>query len=152
VQISLIQLRIVCKNSCFCSKHKEVPKNDFKTIACDPEDPLTQSLIKISKISSAHFVAFKCGVCVPNISSIASKLCEEIEVTYRWTDDNPNRCMLQNLNLMKNARLIMSNHLYDGHCRLPLPWLRVPCWFFTKSGDENLPAWAAGDWNHNLRS
>jgi len=25
-----------------------------------------------------------------------------------------------------------------GHCRLLLPWLRVPCWFFLQSGVEKL--------------
>jgi len=41
-------------------------------------------------------------------------------------------------------------HLYKsptievyGHCRLLLPWLRVPGWFFCN------PRYAAGNWTHN---
>jgi len=56
--------------------------------------------------------------------------------------------------------MLMSNqHLYKspaieiyGHCRLLLPWLRLPCWFFLQSGEEKLLAWESGDWTHNLRS
>jgi len=48
---------------------------------CDPEDPVTQPPDKISKIPSEYFVAFRCGVCVPNLSSTAAKLGEEIEMT-----------------------------------------------------------------------
>jgi len=40
--------------------------------------------------------------------------------------------------------LICNQHLYKspaievyGHCRLLLPWLRVPCWFFCNQGLKN---------------
>jgi len=36
-----------------------------------------------------------------------------------------------------------------GHCRLLLPWLREPVWFFFATGVEKLLAWAGGDWTHN---
>jgi len=39
-----------------------------------------------------------------------------------------------------------------GHCRLLLPWLRVPSLFFWQLRVEKLLAWAAGDWTHNLKS
>jgi len=47
---------------------------------CNPKYPVTQTPDKISKISSIYFLAFRCGVCVPNLSSLALKLWEEIEV------------------------------------------------------------------------
>jgi len=49
--------------------------------------PVTHLPDKISKIPSVCFVAFRCGVYVPNLSSLASKLWEEIEVTDRQRDD-----------------------------------------------------------------
>jgi len=48
-------------------------------------------------------------------------------------------------------------HLYQspaievcGHCRLLLPWLRVPCWSFLQSGIEKLLEWP-GVWTVDLR-
>jgi len=54
----------------------------------DPKEPITPSPTlpnKISTIPSVRFVAFKCGVCVPNLSSLALKLAMEIEVTDKQT-------------------------------------------------------------------
>jgi len=51
--------------------------------------------------------------------------------------------------LMRDQHLYKSPADVYGHCRLLLPWLRVPCWFFLQSGVEKLLAWVAGDWTHN---
>jgi len=55
----------------------------YHSTVSNPKDPVTQPLNKISKICFECFGAFRCGVCVPNLNSLASKLSEEIEVTDR---------------------------------------------------------------------
>jgi len=54
---------------------------------------------------------------------------------------------------MRNQHLNQSPDIeVYGHCRLLLPWLSVPGWFFLQFGVGKLLVWAAGDWIHNLRS
>jgi len=53
---------------------KQWQENCFYTMPCtlcNPEDSVTHSPDKISKIPSVYFVASRCGVCVSNLSSLA---------------------------------------------------------------------------------
>jgi len=62
----------------------QTPKKLFldHAISLCPKDPVTQSPDKISKVTSKCFVPVRCEVCVPNLSSLASKLLEQIEMKY----------------------------------------------------------------------
>jgi len=52
-------------------------------IVRNSEDPVTQPPDKISKIPSICYVTFNCAVYVISLSSLASKLRDEMEVTNR---------------------------------------------------------------------
>jgi len=84
---------------------------------CYPEDP-----DKISKISLKHFAAFRWGVCVSNLSSLALKLWEEIEVTPRQTDRQTDRWMIINfvLVIVKSINLAIkpAPHFAEYECQV----------------------------------
>jgi len=56
-------------------------------VLCATRGPCNSAPNKILKILSVQFVAFRCGVYMPNLNIQASKLWEEIEVTTGWSED-----------------------------------------------------------------
>lgn len=50
-----------------------------------------------------------------------------------------------------NILLGISKFPYNCHCKLLLPWLRLPCGLFLQSGIEQLLSWPV-IWTHNIRS
>jgi len=110
----------------------QTPKKTFLTMpitVCNPEGLITQPPSeKISKIPSENFVAFRNGVCMPNLSSLASNLCKEMLLADRWTTtSHPCMCMWKNFNVMKNPTLLILCSIDSSNVEVrSTPLLRAP--------------------------